>query len=466
MSNDHEVVILGGGPGGYAAALYGASAGLDIALIEMDKVGGTCLHRGCIPTKALLQTAEVARTVSHMGDFGFKHSNGGGALVNDFATVAKRNSGIVGRLHQGVQGLLKRRKVTVVNGRGAVTPDGGIAVDGTAYRGTKAVILATGSVPKSIPGFEIDEEWIITSDHATNLESLPKRAAVIGGGVVGTEFASVFVDMGVETSLFEALPGGVLPIGPDQDVAGVLAKALVKRGVKVNAQARVSAPTRTSEGLLVKYDSPSGSGSVEVDTVLVAIGRRPLTDGIGLSEAGIEVTEAGFIHVDPNTLATTRPGVFAIGDCIASPGLAHVAFAEAISVIRTVLGEPLRPVDYDRVPWVVYAHPEVAWVGQTEAAARAAGADLKVVKHPFAGNGRAMIIGDTEGMVKVISRKDGPLLGVHVVGPWASELISESYLALNWDALPEDVGAFVHAHPSLSEAIGETMISMSGRSLH
>ena len=461
-----DVVVLGAGPGGYAAALYGASAGLRMALVEENKVGGSCLHRGCIPAKALLQAAEVYRAVGHAGDFGFHLPEGATAEI-DWPGVNRRKSGIVTQLHRGLAGLLKRRKVTVLDGHGRLTPDGAVAVGDQVVRG-RAVIVCTGSVPRSLPGLEIDGRRVVTSDQATNsdLEQLPRRVAVIGGGVIGAEFASVYTDLGVTTTLLEALPHGVLPVGPDRDVADVLARALARRGTEIHAEARVGPVELTETGVVVPFDAGGESSKIEVDQLLVAIGRRPLTEDAGLVAAGVTVSEFGFVEVNQATMATTRENVYAIGDCVATPGLAHVAYAEAVVAIQDILGEGPAPVDYAKVPWIVYTHPEVAWAGLTEAEARAAGYDVEVHKHALAGNGRAMIIGETDGMVKVVAQRGGPLLGIHLVGPWASELLAEGYLAVNWEALPSDVGRLVHAHPSLSEAIGETMITFSGRSLH
>jgi dihydrolipoamide dehydrogenase len=341
-----------------------------------------------------------------------------------------------------------------------------VEVGGQVLSG-RAVIICAGSEPRSIPGLDIDGDRVITSDHATNSNdtSLPERIAVVGGGVIGSEFASVYTDLEVKTTLLEALPDSVLPVGPAREVANVLAKSLARRGTILHAGARVNPLERTGGGLLVSFETKSGAEKIEVDQVLVAIGRRPATEDIGLEAAGIGVTR-GFVDIDPLTMATSRPNVYAIGDCVNTPGLAHVAYAEAIVAIHAILGERTVPVDYDKVPWVVYTHPEVAWAGLTEAEARAAGRDVVVHKHMFAGNGRALIIGDADGMVKVVAEKDGPILGVHLVGPWASELLAEVYLAVNWEALPSEVGAFIHPHPSLTEAIGETMITFTGRSLH
>ncbi|HOZ58702.1 MAG TPA: FAD-dependent oxidoreductase, partial [Nakamurella multipartita] len=288
---DHDIVVLGGGPGGYAAALYAASAGLSVALVEKEKVGGTCLHRGCIPAKALLHAAEVFRTVEHAAAHGVKLPDGFKAEP-DWPAANTRKAGIVKQLHGGLSGLLKRRKVQVVIGEGRLLADGSVSVDGQTLKG-KATILCTGSVPRAIPGMDIDGERIITSDHATNstADKLPERAVVIGGGVIGAEFASVYTDLGVDTTLLEAMNDGVLPIGPDRDVANVLAKSLTKRGTKINAQARVGTLERTSNGVLVPFETPKGSEKLEVEQVLVSIGRRPVTETVGAAEAGVRITD-------------------------------------------------------------------------------------------------------------------------------------------------------------------------------
>ncbi len=463
--SDYDLVVLGGGPGGYASALYAASAGLSVAMVEQEKVGGTCLHRGCIPAKALLHAAEVFRTVKHAGAHGVKLP----ADLEpepDWPAANSRKAGIVDQLHKGLSGLLKQRKVTVVEGHGRLTADGAVSVAGQTLRG-QATILCTGSVPRSLPGMDIDGVRVVTSDHATNsdAERLPEHVAVIGGGVIGAEFASVYTDLGVTTTLLEALPHGVLPIGPDRDVADVLSRSLSKRGTDIHADARVGTLEHTDHGVVVPFETPRGSEKIEVDQVLVSIGRRPVTQDIGAEEAGVRIDDRGFVEVD-TSMQTSRPGVYAVGDCVATPGLAHVAYAEAVLAVQHFLGEGPPAIDYGKVPWVVYTHPEVAWSGMTEAEARTAGYDVEVHKHAMVGNGRAMILGETDGLVKVVAQRGGPILGFHMVGPWASELLHEGYLAVNWEALPDEVARLIHAHPSLSEAVGETTITFSGRSLH
>lgn len=463
--SEFDVAIVGGGPGGYAAALYGAAAGLRVVLVDDHDLGGTCLNRGCIPAKSLLQVAEVLRNARRAAEFGVVPNADPKGFKAEWKRASARTTGIVDRLVGGLAGLLKRRKVTVVTGRGTLTPRGRVAVAGRELSAGH-VILATGSRPKDIPGFKVDGKTIVTSDHAARADKLPKRIAIVGGGVVGTEFASVFADVGVETTLLEALPAGVLPVGPDAEVAAVLARALVKRGVRVLAGAKVQPPKRGARGVTLAYEAAGGGGRLEVDQVLVAIGRAPVTEGLGLQQAGVDVDARGFIRVDPATMATARKGVYAVGDVVATPGLAHVAYGEAMVAVQAILGETPVAVDYARVPFVVYAHPEVAWVGPGEADARAAHGDIEVRKFKLAGNGRALILGETDGMVKVIAAKGGPVLGVHMAGPWVSELLAENQLAVNWQALPREVGALVHPHPSLSEAVGEAMLSFTGRALH
>lgn len=460
-----DLVIIGGGPGGYGAALYGASAGLNIALVEMDALGGTCLNRGCIPAKAFLETAAVFRHVAHAADFGVEAS----APTVQFAITQARKQKIVDGLVRGIGGLCKARKVTVFNGTGTLGANRTVTIassDGTTTSVTSDhVILASGSVPRLIPGFERGGP-ILTSDEVLDLDHVPARIAVIGGGAIGCEFASTFADLGAQVTILEGLPK-ILP-GLDTDVANVVVKSLKKKGIDIRT------------GVAVKSHAPTGSGStvvtfgdneqLEVDAVMVSVGRRPLSETLGLTGTAVQVTERGFINVDPYC-RTGEPNVYAVGDLINTPQLAHVAYAEAILVIKHVLGEDPMPIAYDRVPWAIYCHPEVAWAGPGEDAAKEAGLDVVVAKHQFRGNSRAQILGETDGLVKVIAKRNadgsaGQILGVHMVGPWVTEQLSGGYLAVNWEATVAETAEFLQPHPSLSELFGETVLSLTGRSLN
>ncbi|WP_026926925.1 dihydrolipoyl dehydrogenase [Granulicoccus phenolivorans] len=463
--SEFDICVLGGGPGGYASALYAASAGLKVAIVEKDTMGGTCLNRGCIPAKGLLQAAEVYRTVGHADTFGFKVPQGETTI--DWPQVNKRKQGVVDQLVKGLEGLLKRRKVTRFDGFGTMNKDGKVVVDGKVIDADN-VIICSGSVPKVFPGMELGPR-VYTSDEATNStwDSLPKSVAVIGGGVIGVEFASVYIDMGVETTLLEFMPDPILPIGTDREVANTVARSLQKRGVKAIGGAKVGKLEDTGKSVKVPYERKGKQEQIEVDQVLIAVGRTPATSGQGFAEAGVKIDDRGFVEVDFNTMATSRKNVYAVGDCVNSPGLAHVAYAEAIVAVKSILGENPVPVDYQNAPFIVYSHPEIAWVGLSEEAAKEQGIEYEVKKHPWPGNGRAMIVGETEGMFKVLAKpNDGPIIGWHMSGPWASELMNSGYYAVNWEATPSDVAHLIHAHPSLSELIGETMITFSGRSLH
>lgn len=458
VSVDHfDVVIIGGGPGGYAAALYGAAAGLNIAMIEEQRVGGTCLHRGCIPAKELLQTAEVLRTVAGAKDFGVE----AGQPTLDLDTSQQRKQQVIDRLTRGLESLLKGRKVTVVAGTGTLVDAAAKRVtvsDGTELTGD-AVVLATGSAPRSLPGLDFDGERILSSDHVLTLTEVPARVAIVGGGAIGCEFASLFADFGSDVTLLEALPR-ILP-EVDEDASKAVGRAFAKRGISVNTGARLSGIEGTHE-LLIRWEDTEDHEAT-VDRVIVSVGRRPRSEG--LAERGVAVDDGGFVVVDDH-LRTSLPGIYAVGDLVATPQLAHVGFAEAIVAIRTILDEDVQPIAYDRVPWGIYCHPEVAFCGLTEAAAREQGYDVVVSSHGFAGNGRAMIIGEVDGLVKLVSERDGPILGVHIVGPWATELLAEGYLAVNWEATAADVASLIHPHPTLSELFGESALALTGRGLH
>ncbi|NKB40207.1 MAG: dihydrolipoyl dehydrogenase [Ilumatobacter sp.] len=466
-ASDHfDLVVIGGGPGGYSAALYGASAGLNVALVEKDALGGTCLNRGCIPAKAFLETAAVKRHVDHAADFGIE--TGGKASVA-FARAQERKQGIVRGLVSGIGAMCKGRKVEVFNGVGSLRA--GRTVDVTLDDGGSAtitgdfVMLASGSVPRLIPGFERGGP-IMTSDEVLDLSTLPDRVAVIGGGAIGCEFASTFSDLGSEVTILEGLPK-ILP-GLDRDVAKVVEKSFKKKKIAIKTGVMVSGHTPNgSGGTVVSY----GDGeSIEVDVVVVSVGRRPFADQLGLGGTGVLVDERGFVVVD-EYCQTGEPGVYAVGDLINTPQLAHVGYAEAILVIKHLLGEDPMPVMYDRVPWAIYCHPEVAWAGPDEQQAKDAGHDVVVAKHPFKFNSRAMILGETEGLVKVIAKKRadgsaGQILGVHMVGPWVTEQLSGGYLAVNWEASVDEVAEFIQPHPSLSELFGETVLSLTGRNFN
>jgi dihydrolipoamide dehydrogenase len=456
-----DVVVLGGGPGGYAAALYGAAAGLRIAMVEEARVGGTCLHRGCIPAKELLQTAEVLRTVRGAKEFGVE----AGQPALDLPTSMARKQQVVDRLTKGLETLLKGRKVTVVPGTGSIVDARAHHLrvsDGSEVIGD-SMILATGSLPRSLPGIEFDGERILSSDHVLTREEVPARAVIIGGGAIGCEFASYLADVGSDVTILEALPA-VLP-GVDKQAADQVVRSFKKRGIKTRTGVAVQGVERGADDVTVSFREGDKEEQLTVDAVVVSVGRRPRTEGIALEESGVVVDERGYITVDPY-MRTSVPGVYAVGDVVPTPALAHVGFAEAVVAIKTILGEDVMPVDYGKVPWGIYCHPEVAFAGMTEAAAKEAGHDVVTSAHRFIGNGRALILGEPDGLVKVVADRDGTILGVHIVGPWATELLGEAYLSVNWEATVDDIAPLIHPHPTLSEVFGETVLSLTGRSLH
>ncbi|MFN2503413.1 MAG: dihydrolipoyl dehydrogenase [Acidimicrobiales bacterium] len=461
MAEQFDVVVIGGGPGGYAAALYGAGAGLRVAVVEREKVGGTCLHRGCIPAKQFLETATVFRTVAGAKEFGVMADQ----PTVDFAASQARKQKVVDHLWKGLQSLMKGRKITTVQGTGTLQPHQTVRVDdGTELKG-RAVILASGSVPRTLPGFDVDGRFVLTSDEVLTLDRLPASAAVIGGGAIGCEFASMMSDLGTQVTILEALPQ-ILP-GCDADVANVVVRSFKRRGIDVRTGVRIEGHDPSGEQTTVKLADGS---SVTVDAIVMSVGRRPLSETLGLDGTAVEVDAKGFVVVDEH-LRTGEDGVYALGDLINTPQLAHVGFAEAIVAVEDILGEDAVPVDYQRVPWCIYCFPEVAFAGLSEQAAKDAGIDVVVAKHRFNGNSRALIVGEPEGLVKVIAEKGadgkaGRLLGVHMVGPWVTEQLAEGYLAVNWEATPDEVSHFIHPHPTLSETFGETVMALTGRGLH
>lgn len=465
---EYDVVIIGGGPGGYAAALYGAAAGLGIAVVELTKVGGTCLHRGCVPAKEFLESAAVYRTVAGASEFGIS----AGEPTVDFAVNQRRKAAVVDQLYRGLSGLLRTRKVTIVSGTGTLLADRRVRVVDGPDAGTEItgrhVVLAAGSVPRTLPGLDVDGRYVLTSDEFLELEHVPGSVAVVGGGAIGCEFASLLSDLGAKVTILEALDS--ILAGCDEEVSAAVGRSFRRRGIEVVTAATVKGHTPTADGSRTVVHLGDGK-DVEVETVVVSVGRRPRTEGLLSEGTGVQLDERGFVVVN-HLMQTHEQNVWAVGDvCAGTPQLAHVAFAEAILVIKGIVGEPMVPVDYERVPWAIYCHPEVAFAGLTESQAVERGIPIVVKKDPFGGNSRARIIGETEGLVKVVAEQlpdgsAGRILGVHMVGPWVTELLGPGYLAVNWEATAAEVAQFIQPHPSLSEAFGETVLALTGRGLH
>ncbi|MDO8392727.1 MAG: dihydrolipoyl dehydrogenase [Actinomycetota bacterium] len=465
-----DVVVIGGGPGGYGAALYATSAGLNVALVEKGALGGTCLNRGCIPAKAFLETAAVNRHVAHAAEFGIETN--GISSVN-FGAAQARKQKIVDGIVKSLGTFMKSKKITILDGVGTLGADRTVTVahpDGSSstLTGTN-VILASGSVPRTIPGFE-PAGPVMTSDEVLMLDYVPQRVAVIGGGAIGCEFASTFADLGATVTILEGLPK-ILP-GLDTDVANVVVRSFKKKQIDIRTGVKVLGHTPNGAGGTTVHFGATDADveNLEVDAVVVSIGRRPYADQLGLQGTAVQVTDRGFVEVD-EYCRTGEPGVYAVGDLINTPALAHVGYAEAILVTKHILNEAPLPIRYDRVPWAIYCHPEVAFAGPSEEAAREAGFDVVVAKHQFRANSRAQILGELDGLVKVIAKRDangnaGQILGVHMVGPWVTEQLSGGYLAVNWEATVAETAEFIQPHPSLTELFGETVLSLTGRSLN
>jgi dihydrolipoamide dehydrogenase len=463
---DHfDVVVIGGGPGGYAAALYGASAGLKMALVEKRWIGGTCLNVGCIPAKELLETAHVYRTVQQAASFGI---NAGEPQV-DWSVSMQRKQAVVDELVGGVTTLLKGRKVTIYDGHGRLHAGRRVTISGGESGDVEvtgdAVIIAAGSEVRTIPGFDVDGKIVMTSDEVLSIPEVPGTAVIIGGGAIGCEFASMLADMGTQVTVLEVLPN-ILP-GVDKDAAQVVERSFKKRGIEVRTGVNVTGHEPSDGGTVVNVE---GGDPIKADVVVVSVGRKPATEDLGLDGTGVQIDERGFVVVD-ELCRTGEQGVWAVGDCINTPQLAHVGFAEAIVAITGILGEPAVPIDYGRVPWGIYCQPEVAFAGHTEDSAKEAGFDVVASKHRYSANSRAKIIGDQEGLVKVIAAKGpdgraGQILGVHMVGPWVTEQLGQGYLAVNWEATVDEVAQFIQPHPTLSELFGDTILDMTGRRLH
>ena len=449
-----DIVILGGGSGGYACALRASQLGLSVALIEKDKLGGTCLHRGCIPTKALLHAAEVADSARESEAFGVQ------ATLNgiDIAGVLKYKDGVVGRLYKGLQGLVKSRAITMVEGEGRLVAPNTVEVAGQHFIG-RSVVLATGSYARSLPGLEISGR-VLTSDQALELNEVPSSVIVLGGGVIGVEFASVWRSFGSEVTIVEALPR--LVPAEDEALSKALERAFRKRGISFSTGVRFAGVTQDSSGVTVSLEDGT---TLTADYLLVAVGRGPRTDGLGYAEQGIAM-DRGFVLTDER-LRTNVPGVWAVGDIVPGLQLAHRGFQQGIFVAEELAGLAPRVIDESGIPRVTYCEPEVASVGLTEAQAqeRHGVENISSYEYNLGGNGKSQILG-TQGFIKLVRIVNGPVVGVHMVGARVGELIGEGQLIVNWEADPEDVAALVHAHPTQNEAMGEAHLALAGKPLH
>ncbi|YAL84419.1 dihydrolipoyl dehydrogenase [Dermacoccaceae bacterium W4C1] len=450
---EYDLVVLGGGSGGYACAFRAAELGMNVALVEKDKLGGTCLHRGCIPTKALLHAAEIADSARHGSRFGV-HTH---LDSIDMPGVHKYKDGVITRLHNGLQGLAKSHAVKVISGEGRLNRADTISVDGREIT-ARNVVLATGSQPRLLPGLALSER-VVTSDEALTLDHVPERVVVLGGGVIGVEFASVYSSFGAEVTILEAADR--LLISEDEAVSARLQRAFTRRGITVRTETRVL-DARDTEGAAVQL-SLEGGEQLETDLLLVAVGRRPATDDLGYAEAGV-VLDAGFVRTDER-LHTTAEGVYAVGDIVAGAQLAHRGFAHGIFVAEQIAGLEPQPVAESTLPRVTYCDPEVASVGLTEAQARAEHADIQTYEYGLGGNGRSQILA-TQGFVKVVRVTDGPVVGVHMIGARMGEQIGEAQLIVGWQAHPQDVAPLIHAHPTQNESLGEAHLALAGKPLH
>ncbi|WP_338538250.1 dihydrolipoyl dehydrogenase [Janibacter terrae] len=455
-SSPFDLVILGAGSGGYACALRASQLGLTVALVEEDKIGGTCLHRGCIPTKALLHAAELADGARVAASHGVLTSFEG----IDTAALHARKDKVVAQLHRGLTGLIGQAGIEVVSGRGRLVDTSTVEVEGeggTTRLSGRTVVLATGSYARTIPGVELGPR-VMTSDRAMDLAEIPQRVAVLGGGVIGVEFASMLRSFGAEVTVVEALDRIVAAEEPS--ISKHLTREFKKRGITTLTSTRVASVEADEHRAVVHLE---GADPLEVDLVMVAVGRGPRSEGIGLEEAGVTL-ERGFVPTDER-LRTDVEGVRAVGDLVPGLQLAHRGFAHGIFVAEDVAGLDPRPVDDVTIPKVTYCDPEIASVGLSTEAAKGAGHDVETVTYPLGGNGRSIIRGTT-GSVTLVRAKDGPVLGVHMVGLGVSELISEAQLVVGWEAHPEDVATLVHAHPTQGEALGEAAMLAAGRPLH
>ena len=448
-----DLVVLGGGSGGYAASLRAAQLGLSVALIEGEKLGGTCLHKGCIPTKALLHSGEIADNTRDASHFGINAQ----LIGIDMVAVNAYKDGVIAKLYKGLQGLVKSRNITFVEGFGKLVGPNAVEVNGQRYEG-KNIILATGSYPRTLPGLEIDGTTIITSEEALNMTTIPARVIVLGGGVIGCEFASVWKSFGADVTIIEGLPR--LIAAEDESSSKQLERAFRKRGINFEVGTKFQSVAKDGSGVTVTLENGK---TFSADLLLVAVGRGPVSANLGYEAQGIAM-ERGYVLVD-NKCRTNVPGIWAVGDLIPTLQLAHVGFAEGILVAEEIAGLNPRTINYDGVPRVTYSEPEVASVGLTTAQAKERGHDVVELTYDLAGNGKANIL-RTSGSVKLVAAKNGPVLGIHLVGSRVGELLAEAQLIFNWEASADDVAPLLHAHPTMSEAMGEAHMALAGKPLH
>ena len=459
-----DVIILGGGPAGYVCAIRCAQLGLSTAVVEKEKLGGVCVNIGCIPTKALLYSARTASVIAHEAkDLGIEV----GSIKTDYGVAMKRSRKVSEQNSKGVEFLMKKNKVTVIKGTGTLLPGKKVKVGTDVHEATKAVVIATGSRVKGIPqiGLEINKTTVISSDEALFLEKTPASLAVIGAGAVGTEFADIFNSFGAKVTLIEALPR-ILPI-EDAESSEVVAKSFKKRGIEVIAGAKVTKAEVGKDKVTLTIEAGGKSQTIEAEKVLMAAGRAVNTENMGFKEAGVQLTDRGFVKVNLATLETTAPGVYCIGDVAGPPMLAHKGSREGVNVAETIAGKHPHPIKYDNVPSVTYCHPEVASIGLTEDQCKEKKLDYQAGKFPLSANGRARATNETEGFVKILrDKKYGEILGAHIVGGHASEMIHELAVARENEYTVEEVDLAIHAHPTLSEAIAEAALDSMGRVIH
>ncbi|MBA3488688.1 MAG: dihydrolipoyl dehydrogenase [Longispora sp.] len=455
VSDAYDVVILGGGSGGYACALRAAQLGLTVALIEKDKVGGTCLHRGCIPTKALLHAGEVADTARHSEEFGVKVTLEG----VDMAGVNTYKDDVVARLYKGLQGLIKAAKIDYIEGKGRLVASNAIEVNGNQITG-RHIVLATGSYSKTLPGLDTDGQKVITSEDALSLDRVPASAVILGGGVIGVEFASAWKSLGTDVTIVEAFPR--LVPAEDPDISKQVERSFRKRGIGFKVGKPFEGVEHTDNGVRVTI---AGGEAIEAELLLVAVGRGPVTGNIGYEDQGLTM-DRGFVPTDER-LRTNLPGVYAVGDIVPGLQLAHRGFQQGIFVAEDIAGLNPPVIDENGIPLVTYSDPEVASMGLTEEKAKEQYGPDKVQTYSYnlAGNGKSQIL-KTQGFIKLVRVADGPVVGIHMVGARVGELIGEAQLIYNWEAYPNEVAQLVHGHPTQNEALGEAFLALAGKPLH